>query len=858
MTDVVGSTSKWQDHPQAMSAALLRHNELFDRIVGEHQGRIWKQKGEGDSMVVEFGSPLEAARCAVEIQRAFQSEAWPKPLTLSVRMSLHYGEVEDWGYDLFGTTLNRCARIRGLAHGGQILLSEAMEQRLRDATGFSLESLGTVRLKDLSQPEKIHQVVAEGLQTEFPPLKSIEAGLLALPVQTTPFVGRAKELQELRELIPQHRLVTLVAFGGAGKSRLALQVVADLSDQYDGVKYIDILTLGPSGLIPELASQFGITQANIADLTEIKRVLDGGNWIVLIDNLDAPTQEFKSDLEKLLRLSKNVHFVVASRDVLRMEECIYRVPTLACPRDRDVTLEQVRQSDAVQLFVSRAKMVNPSFLPEESDAPHLARIVRRLDGLALGIELAAARTKVLSLPQLATKLDADLKILESRLQQGEGRSLVASIEWSLSQLTEMELALARRMAIFAGGATLEAVEQVGAGPEYESWETIDVLESLVDRSLVHFQTWPDPRYFMLSAVRDVLLRSNENAALQATRDAHREFFTQRAQDLQKEFDQGKADQYQRLAEPEIANFRLAMTTAEERGDRQSMLTLCSCLFRFWETRGQSVEGRGWCDRALAVAGESDPKVEASVHNVAGVLASRQGDFTAGKHHHERALEMRRELGDQKGVAGSLNNLANIANDQGHLTEAEGLYAQALEINHAMGNKLFEAINLVNLGTLCHRLARYHESIDYNARSLALFEELGMDGFKAFPLAGIANARRATGEIARAEEEYRHMLSMAFAANDYPWLMVGIEGMAMLETQRENYARASLLFEVASFTRQEMSLPINPSDLAESQQFLDAIGQHLPADQVNKIKAEARQTPWQTVVEELLSAPGTPR
>ncbi len=472
LTDVEGSTALWEQAPEAMRAALAQHDDRFESAVLQHGGVHIRPRGEGDSRFAVFAGAPEALAAALEIQRAFAAERWPTPRPIKVRIGLHTGEAELRDGDYYGSAVNRCARIRAIGHGGQTLLSEATAALVRDdlpATA-SLVDLGEHRLKDLARPERVFQLTSSDLRIDFPPLISLDARPNNLPVQPTTLIGRQQEIEAVRELLSRHdvRLVTLTGPGGTGKTRLALQVAAELIDDFqDGVFFVELAPLSdPSLVVPTIAQSVGLQDVGgrpvrdaLVDYLSDKRLL------LLLDNFEqilaaAPV------VADLLGAAPGLKVLVTSRAVLHLRgEHEFPVPPLGLPEPGPRSLaRELASYPAIALFSQRATAVRPGFGLTDENALAVTDICRRLDGLPLAIELAAARVKLLAPQAMLTRLERRLPLLTggARDLPERQRTLRDTIAWSYDLLDAPERRLFRRLAVCVGGCTVDAAEAVCA------------------------------------------------------------------------------------------------------------------------------------------------------------------------------------------------------------------------------------------------------------------------------------------------------------------------------------------------------------------------------------------------------------
>jgi class 3 adenylate cyclase len=479
MTDVEGSTKLADNHPAAMQEALARHDALAGEIVGGHGGTVVKSRGEGDSLFCVFALASDAVGAALALQQAYQAEPWPAPVApLRVRMGLHTGDATLRDGDYFGGTVNRCARLRAVGHGGQVLLSQTTYELVRDALpgGAGVKDLGTHGLRDLNRAEQIYQLLHPLLPADFPPLRSQENLPNNLPIQTTSFVGREREIAEVKALLGRTRLLTLTGSGGAGKTRLSLQVAADLLDQYaDGVWLAELAPLTDPNLVPQTVAQvLGVREEPGRTITQtLVDYLRPKKLLLLLDNCEHLLTACAQLADTLLRACPDLRILASSREGLNIAgETTYRIPSLSLPpvgagQSVPSTPESLSQYEAVRLFIERAQSAQPSFTVTNQNAPAVAQLCYRLDGIPLAIELAAARVRALPVEQIAARLDDRFRLLTggSRTALPRQQTLRALIDWSYDLLSPEEQTLLRRLSVFAGGWTLEAAEAVCADPE---------------------------------------------------------------------------------------------------------------------------------------------------------------------------------------------------------------------------------------------------------------------------------------------------------------------------------------------------------------------------------------------------------
>ena len=577
--DIVGSTREWQARDD-MAAALAALDAVVNRAAAAHDGVRPIEQGEGDSYVVVFDRVSDALAFAVAVQRA--------ELSLDVRMAVHTGEAEQRDDGRWvGPALNRCARLRALASGGQVLVSAATSEIAVDALppGTSLRDLGRHRLRDLTAPEHVRQICHADLPADFPPLASLDRHPNNLPVELTTFIGREQEIEELTALVMVNRLVALTGAGGSGKTRLATELAARNVHRWpDGVWLADLASTADPALVPHaLATAMSMPEQPLQSMADtIAARLTDETVLVVLDNCEHLLDASSALAHHLLRSCPNVTVVATSREALSVEgEVAYRVPSLPVP-EADDDLD----CDAVRLFVDRAAAVRPTFALDASTAPSVVELCQRLDGLPLAIELAASRCRAMSPAEIAEQLAHRFRILTAgrRSALPRQRTLDASVRWSHDLLSDDERAVLRRLAVFAGGFTLDGAERVAAGDGIEAWHVVDLLTGLVDKSLVHVEDMDGrTRYRLLETIRVFAAEHLDQAGeLAATRDRHLDHMVDLA--AASDLDAYGSTSALRVIDLEIDNVRAARDWAIERGNGDAVFRLLASTSLAWEQR----------------------------------------------------------------------------------------------------------------------------------------------------------------------------------------------------------------------------------------------------------------------------------
>jgi predicted ATPase/class 3 adenylate cyclase len=649
LTDIEGSTRLWETVPEAMEVALERHNRLVTGVIGEHGGVVVTSRGEGDSFFAAFASAVAAVEAAGACQLRLGTEDWPAGAALRVRMGLHTGEAHVHEGDYVDhAPINRCARVKAAAHGGQVLVTKTTRDLVagRLGGGFGLTRLGEFRLRDLAEPELIYQLTHAGLPAGFPPIRTgAGRGPRPLPVDPTSLVGREQAIGELAGLLarPGVRLVTLTGPGGVGKTRLAVAVGERLADRFgSGTAFVPLAAVTDPGLV--LAGAARAVGAELAGagspLEALAEQLGDGAWLLILDNLEQVTGAAR-DLDELLADCPGVVMLATSRTVLGLRaEREYPVPPLPAGPPADaagVALPELMASPAVALFVDRARAVQPDFALTEANAAAVVAICRRLDGLPLAIELAAARTRLLDpgalLDRLCTSLDAlGTGAIDMPERQ---RTLRATVQWSVGLLNDAERSLLEIMAIFAGGWTVEAATEVAGLAEDRA---LDLTEELARHSLVQLdRTGHGPRLRMLETVREFVaerLAARPDAAEVARR--HAAYYRALAERTDRLLRGAGQREWAEKLQAEAGNLAAAVRwyLAHDPGPLPHLFRV---LWLFWELEDRLGEVHTWVGQLLPTAETLDPQARAELLWTAAVTAVEVGDDPA-------ALSARQRLG----------------------------------------------------------------------------------------------------------------------------------------------------------------------------------------------------------------------
>ncbi len=652
-TDIEGSTRRWEDEAETMAGLVQDHDELFRDSIARHRGQLVKQTGDGVFAV--FKNPLSALETAVETQRVFVNH---DEGALRVRMGLHSGIAVPRGEDFFGNEVNRAARLMGVAHGGQIVVSATTAALLGDdlPEGVAFKELGTHRLRDLSEPIDVLQILAESFVSEFPPLNSLDGYPNNLPADVSSFIGRSEDISSIGDLLSSHRLVSLTGAGGSGKTRLALQVAADMLPEFaDGAWFVDLAGLTEPELVPlTVAGTLRLTEkAGRAWIDVLKDYLVDKDILLVLDNCEHLLDSAASVSNDLLGAASRLRLLTTTREPLNVPgEVAWRVPTMDLPEETaQLSLDDILAFEAVQLFVERALAARPDLDLDDKDVPAIAEVCRRLDGLPLALELAAARVRVLSIGDIAANLGDRFTLLSggSRTALPRHRTLEGTVAWSYELLAEDEQELFRRLSVFSGGFDLEGAMVLG-GPD-----SLLGVASLVEKSLLSARHTRDAtRYRMLETVA-AFAHQRLGKDFAAARDTHLQWTAMVAGNAAQELDGKNQVEWLGRVSTELDNFRAAMQWALDGGDPALGMMVAASLHRFWYIRSVR-EGRRWLDLFLDVEPKAPQELEARVLFAAGSLHQSQGNY-------ERAAELLREssgmfeeLGERRGGAYALHYL----------------------------------------------------------------------------------------------------------------------------------------------------------------------------------------------------------
>ena len=751
-SDIEGSTLMLRSQGEAWGPLLERHRELMRQAFADNGGE--EVGTEGDSFFVAFPTAPGAVAAAVQVQRALAAERWPEGAEIRVRIGLHTGEASFSAKTYVGLHVHRASRIASVAHGGQVLLSSETRALVGRSLpdGVELRDVGEHRLKDLEHPEHLWQLVIPDLRSEFAAISSLEATPNNLPQRLTTFLGREGEIGEVGDLLESHRLLTLTGPGGTGKTRLSVEVARRMLARYpDGVYFVELASIAdPELVLPSIAQTLSLpdrggrgTDERLIDFLGERRML------LVLDNFEQVI-DAAPEIGRLLAAAPNISILSSSRSALQISgEQEYPVPPLGLPDPSHLpTLEQLSQYEAVALFIERARGVKPAFEVTNENAPAVAEICVRLDGLPLAIELAAARIRILTPQAMLGRLGDRLGLLAggSRDLPERQQTLRGAIAWSHDLLDETDRALFAALSVFIGGAGLAEIERVCS--EDINGEVLDALASLLEKSLLRQTEGADgqPRFTMLETIREYAVeRSVERGRRDALRDAHSDAFADVAATAAVEvMGHDKRTWLDRLEE-DHDNLRAAIGWAVESGNAKTALRLTANLWRFWQMRGYLAEGLERLELALAMPAANDhPGLRADALDAAAGITYWQADAERARGYYQEEIELRRAMGDQRGLAEALYGISFTWSIRHPLEfNAEGsamavaTLDEALQIFRELGDEGGIGRCEWAMSNILYGDRNVPEAIQHARNALAVFERMGDDfmiGWSKFTLA----------------------------------------------------------------------------------------------------------------------------
>jgi len=844
-TDIEGSATLAEQHPAALPKILARHHAILRQSIEAHHGHVFQIMG--DAFCAAFHTAADAVHAAIQAQRQLQHETW-QPVAIDVRMGIHTGAAETGasediagGYDGY-LTLTRVQRVMSAAHGGQVLLSNASAELVRGQLpeGVALRDLGEYHLKGLLSPERVWQVMAVDLRSDFPSLVARSGIRNNLPAQPTPLIGRQAEVRAMEDLLRRAdvRLLTLTGPGGVGKTRLALQAAVEALDPFaDGVYFVNLAPVRDADLVTAtIAQTLGVKEAGSQPLLErLNDYLRDKHLLMLLDNFEQVVNA-APQVADLLAAAPSLKILVTSREALHLRgEHEFPVAPLALPprsphpptpsptrgegEQAGVLVQNLplspawergpggegdlTQYDAVRLFIERTQADKPDFAITNANAPAVAEICHRLDGLPLAIELAAARVKFFSPEALLKRLEHRLPFLTGGARDLPARqqTLRHTIDWSYHLLAANEQVLFRRLAVFAGGRTLPAVEAVCNADGDLGPDVLDGIQSLFDKSLLYRGEgaapggYPEPRFLMLETIWEYALEQLEaSGEAEALRRRHAEYFLALVEEAVPQiYESTQLTALNRLA-VEHDNLRAALAWALGGGDAELGLQLAARLDQFWWARGDLSEGRAWLEQALAGSSGGASAIRAAALFALSGYVFVQGDYRRGMALSEDAVALYRVLGDRQGIGWALTNLGTILQDLGEYPRATMVLTEGLDLFQKLSDRSGMANALDRLGDVARDQGEMGRASELLEASLALWRELGDLRQGTDTLNGLGDVALSQGDYPRATARYQEALTLFRQVGDKNGSAYALRNLGRASAAQGDLAQATTLLE----------------------------------------------------------------
>jgi predicted ATPase/class 3 adenylate cyclase len=804
-TDMAGSTRLWDLRPLEMAPAQVTHDHRLRQAVDEHEGYVFSSGGDG--IGAAFGSPGAALSAALEAQTGLAGiEVGGEPLR--VRMGIHTGIAEERDGDYFGTAVNRAARIMAVAHGGQVVVSGASAELLAGAipTGVALRDLGAHRLRDLSEPEHLFQVEHPGLEESFPPLRTVDAYPNNLPVQLTSFIGREDDLTAVIRQATERRLVTLIGVGGCGKTRLAIQAAAEMLHVFpDGVWLVDFGPLtDPDLVVRSIAHPLGLGDRPDRRLVEdLVAHLRARRSLILLDNCEHLVEHIADVTAQLLADAPDLHVMATSREMLGVPgEYPFQVRSLTTPPP-EVDGDPMAYA-ATRLFLDRAETARPGFRPQAADTTAVAQICRRLDGIPLGIELAAARLRVLSPEQIASRLDDAFRLLTggARTALPRQQTLQAAIDWSHDLLSEPEKVLFRRLSVLAGGFDLAAAEAVCGFDPLPAGGILDGLAGLEGKSLLQAETGPDEvRYRQLEILRQYArVKLSGAGESDAVRRRHAEHFALLAARAEQEArGPGELELIRRI-DDETDNIRAALGWALDGGDVELGARMAGSLYRYWIVSDWTEEGLRWLERSVQVHTRGD-RTRAMALLGAGTLASQVAQFDRSRILLDQAIDLAERVGAADVLSAAYNNRGNVAAIEGDRAEALAYFRKGLERERSRGEIRGQIVALENVATMLPE-EEEDQAVELTRQAVELARIARSEYLVAESATSLAWLLRRRGELDEAEQLVAEVEAIEKRAGYSPGRADHLAARITLDRGFPRMAAPLLAAAIASFRSQQ--------------------------------------------------------
>ncbi|MEO8664400.1 MAG: tetratricopeptide repeat protein [Ignavibacteria bacterium] len=797
-TDIEGSTKLAQKFPHTVQDILKHHHTIVNDIVESNTGYIFKKIG--DAYCISFNDACDAVKASYDLQKKIKEES-REGYDLKIRIGIHTGDAEFFENDYIGyITLTRVQRIMSVANGGQILLTGETYESLGDIRHdrFQFRSLGERRLKDLVRPEHVYQLVSDDFPSEFSPLKTLDARSNNLPAQTTSFIGREAQMKDVKDLLGRARLLTLIGPGGTGKTRLSLQTAANVIDDYsNGVWFVELARLSdPANIANEILTVLKISSDGMEKISDvITEFLKDKELLLVLDNCEHLIDECAVLCDKLLSSATGLKILATSRESMRINgEMTYQVPSLTLPDlKKEITAESLENYEAVKLFNDRARAVRQDFSITEKNAPALAELCSRLDGIPLAIELAAARIRILSVENILDKLNDRFKLLVSGSRNALPRqqTLRALIDWSYDLLSEKEKLLLQRLSVFSGGLIIESAIDVCADDELVENEILDTLGNLVDKSLVMPKEVNGMnRYELLETIRQY--GYDKLTSKHQMHKNHFEHFFKMSKEKGVMQGMEQVLLYRRVRADQ-ENLRAAINWSMT-NDPAGAVGLANEMGDTWELNGNLSEGFELYKKIFGMNTELSDELNADAYMNAGYLASQLGDYVLSQNYLYKSLELNKKINDPLKLSNCLNNVGNLHFIKDEMTTAKEYHEEALKVAKKINDKMSIALSTVNLASIESFYGNSEKAYGQYEEGLNIFRELNDRLSVARILIHLGSISSERGDLEKSKIFYQECLPILRDFGDHIPLSVAIINLGNLSFRQEKIDEAELLYE----------------------------------------------------------------
>ena len=805
-TDIEGSTRLAQDYPSRLQSALERHHEILKSAIESNNGFVFEIIG--DAFCCAFSKAEDAVKSAVSAQLNLYTENW-NDAAIRVRIGIHSGEAEWNGHRYMGyITLARSARVMSSAYGEQIIISNNTYDLVKDKfdsvsdLNISFRDLGERRLKDVIQPIRLYQIMSPGLRAEFPPLKTLDARPNNLPVQLTSFIGREAEIKKVKDLIKQTHLLTLTGPGGGGKTRLALQIAADIIDDFsNGIWFIELAAVSDPGL-PSLTLMKVLKLKEEQDKTPEEILCDylkDRETLLILDNCEQIIDASAALAETLLSRCPKLKILATSREAFRCRgEKTFSVLSLDIPDPNEkMSTEKLEQYEAVRLFIERALTADSDFKVNNENAPAVAQICYQLDGIPLAIELAAARIKILSVEKINEKLSDRFSFLTEgkRTALPRQQTLKAMVDWSYELLSGKEKLLLKRLSVFSDGWTLEAAEDICSDSILRKSEILDLLSQLTDKSLI-IALNRIHRYKMLETIRQYAeekLTSSENADEKNELDnimlKHMDFYTVFAEKARENIEGESQKEWMEKIEYDTFNFKVAIMNSIVRNKAENGLRIAISLARYWEIRGYNSEAKNYFEELMNAEKDVKPEIKANAYQWMGSFEWITGNYERSKSFYGSSLSLNKEAGNKKGVGILLNNLGLIANATGEYEKAKSMSEESCRYFKEINDERLIADSLLNLGAPLINLREIEYAENVFNECLIMYRKLRDSRGIALALTNLGSLAGMKSDFSKAMEYLNESLSIQRDLKDNRAMAVTLENIGSIEGNTGKYSEA---------------------------------------------------------------------